>query len=91
MFDAEDFIADFTLHIPQRKCSISDVMDYMLPAHEEFGFQCRRLLHVLLKVGRMSILIMWAPKLREKIMICLYLKRRDALHACARLGRQDSW
>jgi hypothetical protein len=27
----------------------------------------------------------------EKIMICLYLKRRNALHACARLGRQDSW
>ncbi len=58
-------------------------MDYMLPAHEEFGFQCRRLLHVLLKVGRMSILIMWVPKLKmgKKIVIYHYLRRRDALHA----------
>ena len=63
---------------PEKICpSISDVMDYMLPVHEEFGFQCRRLLHMLQKVGRMSILIMWASKLKEskKIMIYPYLKK----------------
>ncbi len=77
MFDAEDFIADLTYISPQRTFSISDVMNYMLLEPLVFGPRCRGLLHVLLKVGRMSILIMWAPKLKmgKKIVIYHYLKK----------------
>ena len=62
-------------------------MDYILLEHVEFGPRCRRLLHVPPRVGRMSILIMWLAKskLRKRILIYHYPKKRDALHG------QDFW